>query len=162
MKLLDDLAVSETPPEARRRRFLTGALFSSLGGAWLGSVVVSLRYLWPSVLFERPTRFRAARLGDLLRRPILFLRERGLYLVRDRRGIFAQSAVCTHLGCLTRPNPKEDGFFCPCHGSRFGLDGQVLDGPAPAPLEHLAVERRDDELWVDTGRKEERDVRLDV
>ena len=160
MKLLDDLAVPEDPKAAGRRRFLSAATASALGAALAGTAIVCLRYLWPSVLFEMPSRFRAGRLADLLRRSIVFLRERAVYLVRDERGVFAQSAVCTHLGCLTRPNPGEDGFFCPCHGSRFSLDGEVLEGPAPRPLEHYAIERRGEDVWVDTGREEERDARL--
>jgi len=42
--------------------------------------------------------------------------------------------VCTHLGCVTRYLPDRQMIACPCHGSRFGLDGAVLAGPAPQPL----------------------------
>jgi len=47
----------------------------------------------------------------------------------------AVSAVCTHLGCLVRFNEAERSWDCPCHGSRFGLDGEVLQGPAVQALE---------------------------
>lgn len=162
MRLLDDLATPETQADASRRRFLNAATFFAFGSSFLGSMVISLRYLWPSVLFELPTRFLAARLSDLERRMILFLRKRRVYVVRDREGVFAESAVCTHLGCLTRPNPNEDGFFCPCHGSRFALDGRVLDGPAPRPLEHFRVDREGDRLWVDTAQEEDLSARVRV
>jgi len=162
MRLLDDLATPETQADASRRKFLGLATFLALGSSVLGSVVISLRYLWPSVLFELPTRFLAARLSDLERRVILFLRKRRVYVVKDTEGLFAETAVCTHLGCLTRPNPNEDGFFCPCHGSVFALDGTVLKGPAPRPLEHFTMERKGDRLWVDTARKEDPDVRVRV
>lgn len=49
------------------------------------------------------------------------------------------SAVCTHLGCLVNFNPAERSWDCPCHGSRFGVDGCVLEGPAVDDL--AAVER---------------------
>ncbi|TPQ16125.1 FAD-dependent oxidoreductase [Streptomyces sporangiiformans] len=55
---------------------------------------------------------------------------------RDEDGqAHAVSARCTHMGCLVAFNSAEHAWECPCHGSRFGTDGEVLQGPATRPLE---------------------------
>lgn len=60
-------------------------------------------------------------------------RRRAVY--RDLDGaLHSVSARCTHLGCLVRFNAAETSWDCPCHGSRFGVDGEVLEGPAVEPL----------------------------
>ena len=59
----------------------------------------------------------------------------GVY--RDDQGrLHAVSLRCTHLGCLLRFNEAERSWDCPCHGSRFDIDGAVLEGPAVEPLDH--------------------------
>lgn len=59
-----------------------------------------------------------------------------LAVYRDQGGrLHALSAICTHLGCQVAFNSVERSWDCPCHGSRFDIDGAVLDGPATKPLE---------------------------
>ena len=54
---------------------------------------------------------------------------------RDEDGaLHAVSAVCTHMGCLVGWNETDRTWDCPCHGSRFALDGGVIHGPAVADL----------------------------
>ncbi len=60
---------------------------------------------------------------------------RQLALHRDEEGrLHSLSARCTHLGCIVKWNDAERTWDCPCHGSRFGADGRVIQGPAVRPL----------------------------
>ena len=62
---------------------------------------------------------------------------------RDRDGkLHARSAVCTHLGCHVHWNSTEQCWDCPCHGSQFAPDGEVLNGPAIASLEPAQLPAR--------------------
>lgn len=54
---------------------------------------------------------------------------------RDKDGaIIERLAACTHMGCTVHWNSFERCWDCPCHGSQFAPDGQVLNGPAVQPL----------------------------
>ena len=54
---------------------------------------------------------------------------------RDEDGnLHKRSAVCTHLGCIVRFNSLEKTWDCPCHGSRFSVDGDPINTPAITPL----------------------------
>jgi menaquinol-cytochrome c reductase iron-sulfur subunit len=53
--------------------------------------------------------------------------------------VVAFSPVCTHLGCAYHWDERKNNFLCPCHSSTFGLDGRVLSGPAPRPLDRFRV-----------------------
>ncbi|MFG3549437.1 FAD-dependent oxidoreductase [Streptomyces sp. NPDC047725] len=63
-----------------------------------------------------------------------------LAVYRDDDGaLHAVSPRCTHLGCLVDFNAAERAWECPCHGSRFGTDGTVIQGPATKPLEQRDI-----------------------
>jgi glycine/D-amino acid oxidase-like deaminating enzyme/nitrite reductase/ring-hydroxylating ferredoxin subunit len=53
--------------------------------------------------------------------------------------LIAVSPTCSHLGCQVNWNRAERSWDCPCHGSRFGVDGRVLQGPAVHPLERKPI-----------------------
>jgi len=58
------------------------------------------------------------------------------YLVRLQDGGFlAVYRRCTHLGCSVPYDPSIQQFVCPCHGSEFTMEGDVLTAPAPRPLD---------------------------
>ncbi|WP_240985807.1 FAD-dependent oxidoreductase [Acididesulfobacillus acetoxydans] len=72
----------------------------------------------------------------------------GVYIDAQRQ-VHAVDTTCTHLGCELRWNNAESSWDCPCHGSRFGLDGEVLEGPAMQ-----ALEKRDLVLPEQPGRSD--------
>ncbi|HYZ91462.1 MAG TPA: FAD-dependent oxidoreductase [Actinomycetota bacterium] len=80
---------------------------------------------------------------------ILRIAGRRVAFYRDESGEpHAVSAVCSHLACLLRWNAAERSWDCPCHGSRFDVDGVVLQGPAVRDLERFelnALRRAEDE-----------------
>ncbi len=54
-------------------------------------------------------------------------------------GMQAFGPQCTHLGCAYHWDEAKDVFVCPCHNSIFSLDGAVVSGPAPRPLDRYDV-----------------------
>jgi len=66
----------------------------------------------------------------------------GGFAVKDEQGKVHVLAInCSHLGCSIALNETDKTFDCPCHGSRFHLDGTVRHGPASAPLSNLTWEQ---------------------
>jgi cytochrome b6-f complex iron-sulfur subunit len=63
-------------------------------------------------------------------------------LLHTDSGFSALSLICTHLGCTVEKDAE--GFACPCHGSRYGAKGNVMQGPAARPLRSLRVEVTND------------------
>ncbi len=55
------------------------------------------------------------------------------------KGYVAVSRVCTHLGCLVQYDKKGMRLICPCHAGVFDLEGKVLSGPPPKPLETIPL-----------------------
>jgi len=75
------------------------------------------------------------------------------YLARDEDGGFlALHRKCTHLGCSVPWKEDEQRFACPCHASAFDIHGDVVNAPAPRPLDLFAVTISDGIVKVDTGR----------
>jgi Rieske Fe-S protein len=82
-------------------------------------------------------RKQSKKLEDLSPREGLLLEDEKIVAYKDEGDkLHTFSAVCTHLGCTVKPNPLEESFDCPCHGSRFSaLTGRVINGPANKPLD---------------------------
>jgi Rieske Fe-S protein len=80
-----------------------------------------------------------------LRGALVYKRAR-VVVIRSEQEIYALSLVCPHLGCTV--NVTAEQLVCPCHGSAFDREGNVLKGPSPKPLQRLEVRERGDKLVV--------------
>lgn len=137
---------------SRRKFFLWvgwGGLAASLAGSFLGTA----RFLFPNVLFEPPSSFKLGKPEDYAEGSITFSEEHNIFILRDKTGFRAISAVCTHVGCIVNWNQSQNKFICPCHGSTFSPTGEVLSGAAIGPLKSFSIElAKDGRLLVDTRK----------
>jgi nitrite reductase/ring-hydroxylating ferredoxin subunit len=135
------------PEPTPRRDFLGLAALWATGTSMLFAAVGMMRLPKAAVL-SSPSKKYLVRLPESLALGEPFEPPgRSIVLVRDEKGVYALSKVCTHLGCLVKRSGA--GFDCPCHGSRFTADGTVEKGPAPQPLPWLQVMKASDGYMVD-------------
>ena len=66
----------------------------------------------------------------------------------DSKTITAVNPICTHRGCAVEWKAQEKSFVCPCHGAKFGADGNVLEEPAQKPLPTYEVKIQGDLILV--------------
>jgi len=146
-----------TPKE--RRDFLGIAAIWSAIGAFVFAMVGALRLPMPSVFPESNPRIKLGPPEQFLETEVTPLPEHRMWILSSPEGLYAISAVCTHLGCIVARH--DDGYFCPCHGSRFDLQGKVIGGPAPRGLHYLELSiAPDGKLVVDQTQDVDPDVRL--
>ncbi len=121
-----------------------------------GFLTAATRFMFPNVLFEPPSTFKAGNPADYV---VGAVDERwkeayGVWLVRTDNGFYALSTTCTHLGCTPNWLAGENKFKCPCHGSGFYPTGINFEGPAPRPLERFKITLADDgQILIDKNIK---------
>lgn len=120
-------------PDRTRRRFIKAVVLAAASLAGLWRFLVPGREPAAEVLLEVD---KAA----IPRGGALVYRRSRIVVIRREEEIYALSLICTHLGCTVNVTP--DQLICPCHGSIFDRDGQVLEGPSNRPLERMRIEDR--------------------
>ena len=116
-------------------KILTETLLALSGLLGLGGLLRFLSYTGEA---EQPQVFD---LGPAENYPIgsrTLVADGRFVLVHEQAGFNLISTTCTHLGC--RSTAGSDGFACPCHGSHFDYNGNVLNGPAVKALDSRPVE----------------------
>jgi Rieske Fe-S protein len=122
------------PAEEMSRRIVLKVSLSLAGLLGLGAL---LKYLGYQAAPVNLTRFTLKTPQDYPAASVTSLPEAKAWLFCDEQGLYAISAVCTHLGCVV--THSDQGFECPCHGSRYNEGGYVLKGPAKLPLNYLEL-----------------------
>jgi cytochrome b6-f complex iron-sulfur subunit len=144
-----------------RRGFLnkTWKILGWIATAELGLFMISL--LKPSKELHkgnpRSTKKIIGNVGDFPVNSVTPDRINKLYLIRENDGGFlALSLTCSHLGCSVIWDEVKNQFLCPCHSSSFDKVGNVLNSPAPRPLDYFPVVIEAGKVMVDITLKTKR------
>ena len=134
-----------------RSRFFVKLGIGAISVTLAGSGLFMLDFLSPKVVLEKSRVFNAGTLEEFSPGSVTLIAENSTFIVRNEDGgIYAISAVCTHLGCLTRWNEHSGEIACPCHGTKFSKTGIVLEGPSAKTLPRFAVSLNEkNEIIVD-------------
>ena len=163
---MDIQLVPEAAPDVKsRRRFLELfiGVFTSLVGAalaipFLGAVLgassrakkglASRVVTVDSLPIGRPVDIAYQEMGS-----DAYIRRMGVHhlwaVKRSASDVAVFSPVCPHLGCHYDWDASDSLFKCPCHASVFNVDGRVVSGPSPRPLDTLPSEIRQGVLYVE-------------
>ena len=122
------------PPKGQKKQPITVALDTPVDQLQNGSATKILAPTSPNSAF-----IMADGGGDNAPGDLAF----GGFVVKNGSNVAVLAQNCSHLGCSVSFNQDARTFDCPCHGSRFNLDGTVLHGPAQNPLSHLSWKQGD-------------------
>jgi cytochrome b6-f complex iron-sulfur subunit len=139
-----------------RRNFFSIAGWAAFFVFLATSTVGALRMMFPRILYEPPSAFKAGFPDDYIIGEVSekYKDDFRVWVVRESEGFYALSAICTHLGCTPRWLASDNKFKCPCHGSGFRMSGINFEGPAPRPLERLKISLADDgQILIDRAIK---------
>lgn len=134
----------------KRRDFLS-LLLLILGSTAIGSFAYPLiRFLAPPVEKAKIKKTKIDKKEILTgkAKEIVVGTIPAIIVERPGKGYIALSRVCTHLGCLVNYNEEEKRLVCPCHAGVFDLEGRVLSGPPPRPLQQLPLKVEGNKIIV--------------
>ncbi len=139
-----------------RRKFLGIAWGGSLALVFGQAAVALLKFIKPVSAGGFGGSIYAGKVEEFAIGSINRILAGRFYIARNEDGILAMWQKCTHLGCAVPWVEEEGQFHCPCHGSLYNKEGEVIGGPAPRPLDIFPVSIKSGEVWVDTSQPTER------
>jgi len=149
--------------------------FSLLLGGWVAAFA---RYLFPEILYEPPLSFKAGPPEDFKKGEVttkLMKAHRVWVIHTDLKnsfphressepkdlpnfaedGFYAVWGRCTHLGCTPMWDLPSNRFKCPCHGSNYTAEADVVAGPAPQPMWRPMISiSADRQIVINLAKKE--------
>lgn len=148
----------ESSPNLSRRDFVT--LVASFLGTIMGLMIgiPGIGYLISPAMKSTKKESAKILLGSIndypINEPTLFSFTRvqkhgwektfqsyGIYILRQPGDkVTALSNVCTHLSCRVNWQAEQQSFICPCHDAHFDMEGKVISGPPPRPLDSYPIE----------------------
>lgn len=123
-----------------RRTFIAAGV-GGLLAASAGGLYASMKALYPTVSYEPPMVVEIGLpeefSGHIMKQ--VQVGGRKISVMKGENGLYALVRNCTHMGCIPYLSEVEGIFRCPCHGSSFTLEGDIIKGPAPVPLYRAAI-----------------------
>lgn len=133
-----------------RRKFLKSLLF------FLGSTLL-VSFVYPLVRFLEPPGGEAKGRKITIKRgeiplgsakDIVLNNTPAVVINTPGKGFIALSKVCTHLGCLVEYDKTRNRLLCPCHAGVYNLEGNVVSGPPPKPLQKFPVKVEGEDIVI--------------
>ncbi|MGD9160143.1 MAG: Rieske (2Fe-2S) protein [Desulfobacteraceae bacterium] len=151
----------QSSPPSSRRSFLN-ILWTCLGiVAFVEVITVIINFISPGRSRKRPDKTEIIEAGnaDSFQVNSVTANIQGkFYLCRmEDGGFLALSSKCTHLGCTVPWVDKDKRFACPCHGSTFDITGNIINSPAPRPLDMYKVNIENNVVKVDISKSIKRE-----
>jgi Rieske Fe-S protein len=161
MKKKLDKQVDRKPAEITGRRDFLSKLWKVLGLVALAELAFFiynlLRPAKKAVNVSQSLIRTAGSVSDFAVNSVTTDRVNKYYLIRyEDGGFMALSLICSHLGCSVIWDENNKEFNCPCHSSAFNKYGNVLNSPAPRPLDYYPVIVEGGKVKIDMTQKKRR------
>ena len=79
---------------------------------------------------------------------ITYIKQSQIFIYKKDKNIDVYDAHCTHMGCILNFNKEQQHFNCPCHKSRFDIDGTNLRGPAKRDLDKITFKIKNKTIYI--------------
>lgn len=161
----DELKIQQTEAEkqvSRREFMVRSAGLGAAGLAGAAALAGIARFMLPTVTYLTPKKF-LVNVSDLPTpgNELVFSDQRVIVLRSADGKVAAVSLICTHLGCTVYR--VATGYQCPCHGSQYDNEAEVVGGPAPKGLAWLPIKPvPGGQVEIDSGAEVEKNTYFSV